>query len=345
MARYKEIMSQYSFSETTKALVSNKLTDKGRLKALTTPMAFAEAFPDSESVFQRVFQERRRKSEDFCACGNRISRNYIRIQPWKFKCRMCRRVISPLKDTPFERSHKPFKELLMIVFDMYQSKHGVSAQEISRDYHYKRDTALNKMHKVMSALGEVIHNSQYQQGSIIEADTVYPPIPSGLPKGIKKKRGQGSESRAKVHVVAERDGLVVPYIVEYTDKTTLASHFSMLPESATVFTDEAPVYSFLSKGNVLDKKFNHESVNHRNHQYARKRDDGISIHVNTAEAYNCKVKNEIGAIHRGVSSQHLQKYVNAMAFVFSYRFQDIYKAIDAFFALCCPPLFKNNSTV
>lgn len=335
MLRSQLIMNQYSFSKETKALVDSKLTEKGRMKALSTPLAFSEAFPDNEAVFQRIFQERRINSNDFCICGNKISRNYRRIIPWKFKCRMCRRVVSPRKNTPFEGAHKPLNEMLMIIFEMYQSKHGVSAQEISRDYHYKRDTALNKVHKVMEALGFVIHNSTYKPDSIFEADTVHPPIPSGLPKGVRKKRGPGSESRAKVHVVSERGGLTIPYVVEYTDKQSLAPHFSKLPVSATVFTDEAPVYSF------LDKNFNHATVNHRNKEYARMSDDGISIHVNVNEAFNGKVKNEIRTIHRGVSSQHLQKYVDAMAFVFSYRFKDIYEAIDAFFKLCCPPISEN----
>jgi transposase-like protein len=156
----------------------------------------------------------------------------------------------------------------------------------------------------------------------IEGDETYIRVPTGLPRGFKFSRGLGSERIKPVVTLVEQGGNAKAFVVDEIEKETLQSiYHSNVSLSTLVYTDGSLAYNFLSKDG-----YNHKECNHNKKQWSNN-----GVHVNSAESFNALLKGMIGTVHKGVSSQHLQKYVDEVCFVFSNRFKDPYTAMNSLF--------------
>jgi transposase-like protein len=323
MKNIKNLINNESFSKKTLHRVSLKKTEKGAMKALCTMDAFEEAYPNKEFVFERIFEARRLKSNDKCSCGSPISKYYERIpNTYQYRCKSCRKKVAPLSGTPLQETKIDLSLVMKVIFRAIQSKHGISSAEIARDYNIKYETALKLMHKIMDWMGLVVKDYKFDN-TTVQGDETYVRVPTGLPKGFKYSRGLGSERIKPVLTLVEKGGNAKALVVDEVEKYTLRNFYKdNVSLSSVIYTDGSKAYNFLAKSG-----YNHKECNHVKKEWST--DDGVN--VNSAECLHSLLKNQIGAVNKGCSAQHLQKYANQVCFVFSNRFRDPYSAIESLF--------------
>jgi len=333
MEKVENLINKESFSTNTLNAITRKKTEKGALKTLGTLTVFKEAYPDTETVFDKIFEARRMKSNDRCTCGSPISKFYVRIEgTYKYRCRSCNLRISPLAATPFKGFKIPLHTIIEITFKCIQSKHGYASKEIEKDYGLKYETSLNLHHKIMEWMGMVVNEYKFNNATV-EGDETYVRVPTGLPRGFKFSRGLSSERIKPVITLIEQGGNAKAIVVDEVEKETLKSiYHTNVSLSSLVYTDGSAAYDFLSKNG-----YNHKQCNHSIKQWSNN-----GAHVNTAEGFHALIKGKIGTVHKGVSSEHLQKYVDEVCFVFSNRFKDPYTALNSLFDVLPPFIKKSN---
>jgi len=111
--------------------------------------AIKELFPDSEAVFSKVAEIMISKANR-CICEAPVGVYYARIAgTYQYKCRRCRRVVSPLSVTPLSREHKKLTDTLDLACRYYYSKKDISPTEISALYKCKYETSKRKSGRVI----------------------------------------------------------------------------------------------------------------------------------------------------------------------------------------------------
>jgi hypothetical protein len=319
MKRLQEILSRYKFSPDTIRKVKAKKTEKGAINFLNSWQPFTEAFPDDESVFQMMFEAQRKNANNMCICGASISHNYIRDRKRKLKCIKCRRRINPLAHSPLKRMHFDLDKFLWIAYWSFNSKQGCTTAEISRQFDWKYDTALPLHHRMNRWMGQALDKMNYLPGQPVEVDEVHPPTPDGLPKGVKRTRGTGSEGIESYLVMAGRSdkkkGIINPlvkvkYLPEITKDVIQPIFLASIAVGSEIFSDGAKVYNYLNEEGV----YKHRAVNHTAKIWV----DG-EVHNNTAEGYNSIAKNKVINVHRGVGEIHLTGYMDSAAWMLTHR--------------------------
>jgi len=124
-------------------------------------------FPDAEAVFNKVFKTMKQKANGRCKCGLPIDNYYTRIpNQFKFQCRGCRRVISPLSVTPLRRSHKDIVETIDIACRSYVRRKILPPTEIAALYNYKYKTAKTKNTRIAEWMRMAIGNAGQDEESL-----------------------------------------------------------------------------------------------------------------------------------------------------------------------------------
>ena len=222
------------------------------------------------------------------------------------KCYDCRKPFTVKVGTIFEDSHVAMHLWLQAIYLVAASKKGISANQLHRVLGVSLKTAWFMGHRIREAMNEPASGVLGGDGSlgIVEADETY--------FGKVQGRGKGCHATRKQKVVAlvERKGRVrafhVPSITAATLRPILDQHVA---KSARLMTDDASHYI------LLGREFaSHESVNHREKEYARG-----DVHTNSAEGFFGVLKLGIGGVYQHVSPAHLARYVNEFAFRYNNR--------------------------
>ena len=322
-----EILNAGKFSDKTLTSVDRKKTIAGKLKALSTMDAFDEMFPDSEAVFEKIFNARRVNAGNQCQCGWPIHK-YVRLEgTFKYWCKGCRKQFSPLAGTPFERCKVELKDIVRGVFVTLLTKRGVTAAETSRKSGKPYRTEWRSSHREHSWMGLAVGKFLYEN-TTLQMDEVYPFIVTGLGSAAKRLRGLASQRIAKVVSMTDEEERTRTFVVSDVNTAVLKDIvFNNVSTTATIMTDGARHYNFLPNYGYTNLKCNHQAK-----QYSV---DGI--HVNHLEAFHANIKTTIHRIHKGVSEKHLQKYLDEMSFLYTYRHKTVWAAMEGLFE-SLPPL-------
>jgi len=141
---------------------------------------------------------------------------------------------------------------------------------------------------------------------IIEADETYV---GGKARNRQKHRdkpgrGRGTNS-PMIFAAIERGGEARAAVVPSASAVALDPlMFRRFDRTSILSTDELAVYEWFGS-----KMRRHYRVNHSAKEFART-EDGIRVHVNTAEGYFNLFKRAIFGIHHHVSPKHLHRYVH-----------------------------------
>ena len=246
---------------------------------------------------------------------NKISRLY--------RCKDCKKDFTATVGTIFEGSHIPLSTWLAAIFDIVQSKKGISAHQLHRRHGITYKSALFMAHRIRLAMG----NGSFEKLSgVVEADVTYvggktrrghpivhertrdeiemgwrkPSITPGQPHPRTKKTvvlgavERGGRVRTQV-VKTESAAEVRPILAENVD----------LPNTH-LMTDKAGAYRRI-------KDFGrHDVINHEI-EYVRG-----DIHTQTIEGYWSLLKRGIVGTFHHVSPHRLPMYLNE----FEYRWNE-----------------------
>ncbi len=232
--------------------------------------------------------------------------------PRKFQCNSCNNSFSIFKSSIFKDSKLDLRKWLYVIHLVINAKKGISACQVHREIRGSYKTSWRMVHQIRKAMGQVTTQNVFK--AIFEIDEAY--VPAGPKIKQKSKRGRGSFKTPIVGVYnREKDRIYATVALpnklgqKLTGKQLLTILEKVATKNSTIMTDEFKSY------NLLDKKgYEHQKVNHSQHQYAFN-----GIHVNNVEAFWSIFKRGlVGSFHH-VSGKYLQAYIDEFTFRFNNR--------------------------
>jgi transposase-like protein len=215
--------------------------------------------------------------------------------------------------TVFQDSATSLKLWFDAIYLMASTRCGISAKQLEREIGVTYKTAWRMFNKIRSMLGP---DDDFFSGTV-EMDEAYI---GGRAKW--KKRGKPrptgritSPTKVPVFGMAQRGasgthGKVVAQVVDGVSEAHLAPHFRkrVLPASV-VYTDDWAAYDKLGR-----EGYRHSRIAHSQKVYV----DG-DVHTNTIEGFWSLVKRGISGTYHGVSTKHLQSYLDEYTFRYNNR--------------------------
>jgi transposase len=269
---------------------------------------FDKDFPTDEVCFDTILAQRFPGGVAHCEKCGQERKHYRVTGRTALACDHCGNHIYPLAGTIFEKTTTPLRIWFQAMYLMGSTRCGISAKQIQRETGVTYKTAWRMFKQIRSLLSEP---DMQLEGHWVEMDECYV---GGRPRGNKRgtPKWLDSSKKAVVAGVVERKtgkGRVVARAVEDASKKTLQdfAHEFILPES-TVFTDEHPSYTGLSK------TYTHHRIQHSAGVYVRG-----DVHTQTIEGFWSLVQNGIRGVYQSVSKKYLQTYLDEYAFRYNRR--------------------------
>lgn len=247
-------------------------------------------------------------------CGN-VERSYL-LKPRKtrngnissrrlWKCRDCRRQLSVLIGTIFERTHVPLSKWLLAIHMMCAGKNGVSAHELHRQLGITLKTAWFVAHRVRYAMTRSPLADKLS--GVVESDETYI---GGRETGVGPGRPGLGSRKTPILTFVERNGEARSRIMSRVTRENIERALKEdVDPAAILMTDELPTYR--APGRLFA---GHETVQHGKREYVRGR-----AHVNTAEGFFSQLKRSIDGTHHHVSREHLSRYLAEFDYRYSTR--------------------------
>lgn len=242
-------------------------------------------FPTEDACLEYIFKTKYPSLTGFYRVKNR--KCYSNVQGQQ---------VYPLSKTIFAGSRTPLKLWFYAIYLFSVSKHGVSAAELQRHLGVTYKCAFRMCHKIRSLMTQPAE----KLCGVVETDETY--------VGGLRRLNSWKKSKTPVMGIVERKGRVRAKAIDDM------SYYSIIPfveknvrKGATLYTDGAKVYRelrpYYKRGRVL----------HSRKEYVKG-----NIHTNTIESFWSGLKNNIRSTYRGVSKQHLQKYIDEAVFTWNF---------------------------
>lgn len=233
--------------------------------------------------------------------GRSCRKDKVKIPQYKCANNKCYRKFTATSGTMFHSSNIPLNNFFYLVYSCAINKKNVSSYQTALNLGLAQKTTWHIM--------MVIRMMCYQEEGIklsgeVEVDETY------LASGKWKRWGSYASGR-KIPVLGllQRGGKVVVKVIHNKNKKTVQDIiFKYVEVDSKLFTDTAACYI------NLDSYFIHKTVNHKEGEYTRG-----DIYTNGIENFWTQVKNATRGTHNGVSTHHLQKYCDEVAYRFNNR--------------------------
>jgi transposase-like protein len=217
--------------------------------------------------------------------------------------------------TIFQDSATSLKLWFDAIYLIASTRCGISAKQLERELGVTYKTAWRMFNKIRSMLEQ---DTEPFTGTI-EADEAYIG-PQAKWQHRKDRSGPGrpqpgTSKKVPVFGMAQRGvngqhGKVAVSMVPDVWEVALMKKMrrKVLPAS-TIYTDEWTAYNA-----VREYGYEHSRINHRQEVYV-----SGDVHVQTIEGFWSLVKRGISGVYHGVSTKHLQSYLDEYAFRYNNR--------------------------
>ncbi len=269
-------------------------------------------FPTDDSCKQFLMEHRWHDGPVACPkCGNPAVYK-LHTRPFHWLCKLCKNYrFSVISGTIFENTKYPLKSWFEVLWQMLNSKKGVSALQIQRQIGsgaYK--TAWYMCHRLRAAMKDPDFR---QLMGIVEVDETFLGGKDKNRHWDKKSHVTGGIGSGKVGVIGaiSRKGNVVCQIIENTDAATLNRFVrkAVSDKVDLVATDEHGGYGYLEA-----LGYHHESVSHSAGEYVRG-----EVHTNNLENFWSLLKRGVIGTYHHVSKKYLPLYLAEFQFRFNNR--------------------------
>jgi len=245
---------------------------------------------------------------------------------YKYVCSDCNKCFNDKTDTVFSGSHQLLKVWLMLLYFMGLN---LSNKQIAQELNLVLKTCQEMSKRLRGGL--CCNQEEPLLDSEVEIDEVYVVAGhKGQPQKVqqaerqprrrrlKGARGRGTLANEKPPILGmvQRGGELIMRVLPNVKQETIKPIITQFIAPQTlIYTDEYNIYSRLKQWN-----YNHKTVCHSKGEYARDEDgDGFhEVHVNTQEGIWSLLRSWLRP-HRGVSQEHLPKYVGFFQFVHNLR--------------------------
>lgn len=258
------------------------------------------------------FMERMRWGDCPCCprCGDTNVRQMLdadgnRNKRFLWKCLGCKRQYTVRINSVYEDSRIPMRHWVFAFWSACTHKKGVSALQIKRQTGLNYRSALFLMNRIRHAMTPT--NPPKMDGTL-EADEVY----LGGKAGNKINRKRPPEKTACLAIVNRTGEIRTQAVPVVTAKNIMEFVHKNIQYGSLVITD-----GHMSYRHILPHLYQHETVDHHKHEYVRKSDH--NIHTNTVEGFFNLLRKRLDGTHHSVTPEHLFRYCNEAAFVYSTR--------------------------
>ncbi len=226
-----------------------------------------------------------------------------------FYCRNCTKQFSPCANTFFS-SKIEIKKMFGIIYSMLQHSYGVSHNQLQDDFEIRLPTAMGFAHKVRAQMNiclEMDIDKSYR--AIYEIDEVDISVGRYGMKQKNRHTAKLANKNAKVLGMVRRGGggLLLP--IDRGDRDNIIPLITEhIPPGSIISTDSAEVYKCLP-----EYGYTHYTVNHKKKQFMNG-----SAGTNSVEGLFSHMRNCFRT-YKSVSPQHLPKYLDEIAFRYTYK--------------------------
>jgi len=276
-----------------------------------TLFEFEREFPDDSACLEYLVA---RVYPDGIACRKcaKVTKHHkINGHPI-YKCQFCGSNVHPMAQTIFKDSATSLRLWFYAMYLMASTRCGISAKQLERELGVTYKTAWRMFNRIRSLLAQ----TDVTLGGTVEMDEVYM---GGKAKWKNRGMpvGQVGGTRGKVPVFGMvqrgRDGRLprlYASVVPDPGALSLMPHVEgrVLPETM-VYTDEWHSYEGLGK-----RGYTHKRVPHAKKVYV-----SGDVHTNTIEGFWSLLRRGISGAYHGVSTKHLQSYVDEYVFRYNNR--------------------------
>ena len=264
------------------------------------------SFPTNESCKEFLVERRWPDGVVRCPqCGN-PSVYKLNFRPFHWLCKPCKNYrFSVTARTIFDNTKFPLKTWFEVLWQMLNSKKGVSALQIQRQIGASYPTAWYMCHRLRAAM----HDPDFKElMGIVEVDETFIGGKDKNRHWDKKSHVTGGIGSGKVGVIGaiSHKGNVVCQIIENTDIPTLTKFVrkAVSDKVDLVATDEHSGYSYLDA-----QGYKHEFVGHSRGEYVRG-----EVHTNNIESFWSLFKRGIMGSFHHVSKKYLPLYLAEFQF-------------------------------
>ena len=262
-----------------------------------------ERFGTEEACREYLYQMRWAEGFICPKCGTVDEPYNIKCRN-QYQCRHCNHQASVTAGTVMDKTRTPLTKWFMAIYLMGQDKRGCSALKLKRELKIAYDTAWTMSHKIRKAMGE--RDSNYLLSGVVEMDDSFF---GGAHAG--SKRGRGTDKTPVIFSLSldqrGRPGYLRAQVVEQVDGKTLQQVAEVHTRPGSVLhSDGLPSYRPLSqkgywhKPEAFDWKKNPEHLK------------WIHIVISNAKSF-------IAGTYHGLSSLHLQAFLDEFCFRFNRR--------------------------
>lgn len=235
-------------------------------------------------------------------------------------CKGCRHQTSLTAGTIFHKTRTPLVKWYWLIYHMAMAKVGVSVAQIQRMLEIKEyKTAWLMAHKIRKAMAD--RDSQYSLAGLVEMDETFIGPPGTT-------RGRGSERKVTVLCAVslyqdkkgrERPGFAHMSVVGDASAKTVARFLERLGYDSSSGEGKKLIEAIRSDGwrsyGAVAKEHHLEHV-----RVVLKTPKDAGRLLPFVHHLISNAKSVIGGTHRGVSSKHLQGYLNEVCYRFNRRF-------------------------
>jgi transposase-like protein len=239
-----------------------------------------------------------------CSCGGTYKRVTSRKQ---YQCSKCRFQIAPTAGSIFHKSDTPLTDWFFALFIFSNAKSGISAKELERQLGVTYKCAWRMLKQIRKALGQ---DNDRLDGTV-EMDVAYL---GGRFRSGKNNEKQKEAMQAKTTVMGavKRGGeLRLKVVPDASAKTIGAFLDANVASTAQLVTDDASTYKYSASD------YNRSIIQHKE-KYADK-----GVHINNIETIWGHIKRSLRGVQKGVSKQEMQSYLDAFAFHYNNRHNDM----------------------
>jgi transposase-like protein len=266
-------------------------------------------FPTEDSCREYLFNHRWMDGHPCCPRCGKSETVYNINQPWKWECsnKNCRTGnayrFSLLVGTVFENTKYPLRTWFEVLWQMLNSKKGVSAMQIQRQIGSSYPTALYMCHRLRASMND----PEFRQlMGIVEVDETGIGGKDKNRHWDKRQHITGLSGKITVIGAISRKGNVVCQIIEKTDAATLNRFVrkAVSDKVDLVATDDFAGYHYLKA-----LGFPHETVNHSEGEYVRGK-----VHTANLDSFWALLKRGIIGTYHHVSKKYLPLYLAEFQF-------------------------------
>lgn len=264
---------------------------------------FRKDYPNNDACLHKLFELRFKGLVcPKCESGKEFTRVKHRRS---YSCPNCGFQVYPTKDTVFEKTTTPLTYWFYAIFLQTTTRNGVAAKELERQLNVCYKTALRMSHQIKLLMAD---KKLDKLEGLVQIDECYIGMNT---KNLHRK--ERAEMYKNDETPADRKTGVMGFITddkkirfEVMDgsKTFKERVKNNVSKNSTIVTDSHLAYSGLNLHYIK-----HEVVNHLENEFKRG-----NYHTNSIENAWSNLKRTIKGTHIHVSKEHLQKYVDEVAF-------------------------------